>query len=360
MNAFLLVLIGIIALYASSAMKGSELYGDPFFFLKKQVFAVIVGLALVFLIKVLPFKFIERLVLPLLLISILLLFGIFIPGAYKTVGGASRWFNLGFAYIQPAELAKISLVLFLAKNLSRESSDVTNFFSGILPNILVLLVLSFLLMLQPDFGTTILLFAVTLAMIFVAGSKVRFIAISIFSSAAVAFLAIISEPYRLKRLVSFIDPWADFKAGGFQIIQSYLAFQNGGLFGLGLGESRQKLFFLPEAHTDFIFSVIGEEMGLFGTLIVCLLFYNLISTGFMIGQKTLDPFKKLLAFGMTCLIGFQTLFNLGVVMGTLPTKGISLPFISSGVSSLLSYFFIISVLARIGQEVPSIEERRQE
>ena len=356
-TVFLLVSLGFIALYASSAMKGAQLYQNPFYFVEKQFYCIMLGFFTIFLFRHLPFKVIESLNIPLFLVSAILLFLIFVPGAYKTVGGASRWINLGRLSFQTSELAKMSLVFFLAKNLARPKSHASKFITGILPNLLILFFFSFLLMLQPDFGTTALLFCITFLMIYISGATYKFVGISTLGCAIAGFIAIVSAPYRWKRLTSFLDPWNDFKSGGFQIIQSYLGFQNGGALGAGLGESRQKLFFLPEAHTDFILSVIGEEMGFVGTVTICLLYLNLIRLGFSVSQKHLCPFKKLLSFGLTSLIGLQASFNIGVVMGILPTKGIPLPFISSGRSSLLTFFFAIAVLARLGQEVPSYEKQ---
>ncbi|MFK7823786.1 MAG: putative lipid II flippase FtsW [Oligoflexales bacterium] len=356
----ILIAIGLLSLYAASAMKGAELYENSFYFMEKQLFAIGIGIGLILWFKFISFKFIEHLALPLLVMSILLLSLILIPGVYKSVGGAARWINLGFASFQPSELAKFGLIFFLAKNLSREKNDVTNFRRGILPNLLVLMLFVIFLMLQPDFGTTVLLVSITFLMIYICGASYHFIIASAISTISLGILGIMSAPYRWKRLTSFIDPWNDFKEGGFQIIQSYLGFQNGGALGAGLGESRQKLFFLPEAHTDFILSVIGEEMGLLGSLLICTLYWNMIRIGFRIASIHTDHFKKLLAFGLTSLIALQSVFNIGVVTGILPTKGIPLPFISSGLSSLLIFFTVIAVLARLGQEVPNIDARKQQ
>ncbi|NRA43551.1 MAG: putative lipid II flippase FtsW [Oligoflexales bacterium] len=354
-TAAVLVSIGLLSLYAASAMKGAELYNNSFYFMEKQLLAIAGGTCLILLFKWVSFKFIEHLALPLLIVSLLLLSLILIPQLYKTVGGAARWINFGFASFQPSELAKLGLIFFLAKNLSREKSDVTKFVRGILPNLLILMAFVVFLMLQPDFGTTVLLISLTFLMIYVSGASHGFILASTIATLSFGIVGIMSAPYRWKRLTSFIDPWNDFKEGGFQIIQSYLGFQNGGAFGAGLGESRQKLFFLPEAHTDFILSVIGEEMGLVGTLLICTLYWNMVRLGFRIASAHTDHFKKLLAFGLTSLIALQSVFNIGVVTGILPTKGIPLPFISSGLSSLLIFFTVIAVLARLGQEVPNID-----
>ena len=355
-STFLLVSLGVVALYAASAMKGDQLYQNSFYFVEKQSLAILIGILFILIFKRVPFSVVERLNVPLLLLTLTSLSLIFVPGAYKTVGGATRWLSIGPINFQTSELAKISLIFFLSKNLSRPKNHVSHFLTGILPNLIVLIIFSFFLMLQPDFGTTALLVMITFFMIYISGATYRFVGFSTLGCVIAGVLGIVSAPYRWRRVTSFLNPWDDFKSSGFQIIQSYLGFQNGGALGAGLGESRQKLFFLPEAHTDFILSVIGEEFGFLGTVVVCFLYLNIIRLGFAISQKHICPFKKLLSFGLTCLIGLQSSFNIGVVMGILPTKGIPLPFISSGRSSLLVFFFAIAILARLGQEIPSHEQ----
>lgn len=348
----ILVSIGFLALYASSALKGHELTGNHLFFINKQLVALVCGMVIIIVFQWIPFHWIEKLPLPLMIFSLISLSLVFVPEAYVSVGGASRWLSLGPLRLQPAEPAKIALVMFLAKNMSRPGFRINTFRSGILPNLLALSLFCMLLMQQPDFGTAVLLVTVTLLMMFVSGTSLKFNLSAVLGGAALVILALLAAPYRMRRITSFMDPWSDFQAGGFQIIQSYLGFQNGGLTGAGLGESRQKLFFLPEAHTDFIFSVIGEEMGLAGSLLICLLFWNIVRLGLKISLHQPDPFKKLLAFGLTAMTGIQTAFNLGVVTGILPTKGIPLPLISNGLSSFIVYFLVIAILARLGQEVP--------
>lgn len=332
-------------------MKGAQQFGDPFLFLRKQLAVAGSGLVLMLAIAKVPFRWIERSALPLSVFAIVLLGLIFIPGVYVKGGGAARWINFFGISFQPAELAKLAFVLFLAKNLSRPRSDVTKFWNGIFPNLAVFGLIAALLMKQPDFGSTALIGAVTMLMIFVAGVSGRFIAVGLVGSLLAVVAAVTAAPYRMARLVSFLDPWAEIKKGGFQIIQSYLAFQNGGLLGVGLGESKQKLYFLPEAHTDFILSVIGEEMGLIGVLLVCFLFWFIGWVGFRITRMQVVPFRKFLAFGLTCMICIQAAINMGVTMGLLPTKGIPLPFVSSGASSLLVFLGAAAILARLAKEV---------
>jgi len=346
----ILTFIGLIAIYAASAMKGAEQFGDPYLFIRKQGIVAVFGFLAIFVIQFFPIVWLKKLVVPSLIVSFFLLALIFIPGAYLKVGGASRWLGASGIRFQTSEIAKIALILFLAKNLSRPSCNVSKFGSGIMSNLAVFGLFALLMMLQPDFGSTVLLGGVTFLMLYLAGLSRKLI----FGSAICGLIgmaaAVAAAPYRLKRLLSFVDPWSEVRGGGFQIIQSYLGFQNGGLLGVGLGESKQKLFFLPEAHTDFILSVIGEELGLMGVSLVCSLYFFLAWLGFKIAERQNDSFHTLLAYGFTCLIAMQAVLNMGVVMGLLPTKGIPLPFISNGSSSLIVFLIIVGILARLDSD----------
>jgi cell division protein FtsW len=328
----LLTAIGCLAIYAASAIKCVE---------------ILVARLLQFI----PLRWLRHMTLPLLGLTLGLLACIFIPHAYQKVGGAYRWLALGPLKVQPAELAKLAFIFFLARNLSRQGSERKQFTSVVLPNFAVLFIFIGLLMLQPDFGSTALLFIITFVMIYIAGAPLRFIFYPLLPITLAGLAAIIHSPYRRQRLLSFLDPWANIQGGGFQIIQSYLGFRNGNLLGVGLGESRQKLFFLPEAHTDFIFAVIGEELGLIGVSFICLLLLFIFFMGFYIALKQKEAFFRFLCFGLTFVLSLQAILNLAVVLGLLPTKGLTLPFISSGASSLLVSLFMIGIIARLGQEV---------
>lgn len=346
-TTLLLVMTGLIMVYAASALKGEQQFGDSFVFIRKQGLVALAGLALMFGISRVPMVLIERLALPLLGFALILLSLIFIPGVYTSGGGAARWISFGGFRFQTSECAKLALVFFLAKNLSRPGFDIRQVRTGILPNVLVFSAFALLLMKQPDFGSTVLMGLVMFSMLFVAGLDWKFIFSSALLSLGAVVAAIAVAPYRLARLTSFLDPWAEIKRGGFQIIQSYLAFQNGGLLGLGLGESRQKLFFLPEAHTDFILAVLAEELGFLGVTFLCLTFAYYCFLGFRIAFLQIHPFRRYLAFGLTSTVGFQGAINMAVAMGMLPTKGIPLPFISSGASSLLMSLITTALLLRL-------------
>lgn len=345
----LLTGMGLVAVYASSSLKGAQQFSDPFYFFSKQVVYSIVGIAAMLFLQKVPIRWVSKATIPLYVFTFFLLALIFIPGMYIKVGGASRWLALPGIGGQPAELTKIALIMFLARNLSRPSANIDSVWRGVLPNLLAFAAFAALLIVQRDLGTPVLLFAVTITLLFVAGVH-RWI---IFSTAGVGMaavaLAVIFEPYRMARSLSFLDPWSRVQTGGFQIIQSFLAFKNGGLLGVGLGESKQKLFFLPAAETDFILSVIAEELGLIGVLLICALFFYVSWLGFRIAALQTDHYRKFLAYGLTLVLTLQALMNMGVTMGLLPTKGISLPFVSSGNSALLVFLLLAGILARLSQ-----------
>lgn len=346
-TTLLLVMTGLIMVYAASALKGEQQFGDAFFFIKKQGAVALAGFAMMAMIAKVPMRLVERLALPLLACSLVLLALIFVPGVYKTGGGAARWISLGGFRFQTSECAKLALVFFLAKNLSRRGFDIHSIKYGVIPNIAIFSLFALFMMKQPDFGSTVLMGVVMVGMLFVAGLDFRLIIGAMVVAVFAVVAAIMVAPYRLARLTSFLDPWAQIKGGGFQIIQSYLAFQNGGLLGSGLGESRQKLFFLPEAHTDFILAVLAEELGFLGVTFLCLAFAYYCFLGFRIAFLQKNPFQMYLAFGLTSMIGFQGAINMCVAMGLLPTKGIPLPFISSGASSLLMSLAATALLWRL-------------
>jgi len=296
-----------------------------------------------------PFSWIEKLGSFFLGISIFLLWLVFVPGLYRKVGGASRWLQVGPFAFQPVEMAKLSLLLFLARSLTLYPT-IEHPFKSVARILLPLAFLILPLMVQPDFGNSAILGATVFLLIFVSGISPKLIWYGVGGGGLLAVLAIFSASYRIQRILVFLNPWDHFQTGGFQIIQSYLGFQNGGLFGVGLGESRQKLFFLPEAHNDFILSVIGEESGFLGFLLICLFFMYIIYCGFQIMKHQENLFRKYLSFGITVIFAIQSACNFFVVTGLLPTKGISLPLISSGVSSLLSSILLIGMLLRISKE----------
>jgi len=282
--------------------------------------------------------------------TFLLLIIVTFPEFSKKVGGARRWLTLGGFSFQPSELAKFTLVLFIAKSLVKRADKLRNFAYGYLPNLIVLGFFFIPILFQPDFGTAMIIFTVTLTMLFIAGLRKKFLLLSILAIVPFITLAIMTAEYRTKRILAFLKPWEDPSGIGFQVIQSFYAFGRGGFWGTGLGQSSQKLFRLPEAHTDFIFSVIGEELGFIGTTAIVILFSIFIWRGLITAYRAKDPFGTHLATGLTLLIGLQAFINLGVASGLLPTKGLTLPFISMGGSSMLITMLSVGVLLNISKQ----------
>jgi cell division protein FtsW len=346
----ILAAIGLIIIYTSSAIPAYHKFQDSLYFFRKQAMIAGIGFAGILIIWHLPFRFFEIMTLPVVAVSLGLLAMTFIPQFNVEANGAARWIGMGPIVFQPAELAKLALALFLSRNLGRVNFNITSFWKGIVPNLFVLGLFAVLLMLQPDFGSMMLLFSMTFFLLFAAGLEFKYISIVGGAGLIGVVAAVWLAPYRLKRLVSFLDPWENIRGGGFQIIQSYVGFQNGGFWGLGLGESKQKLYFLPEAHTDFILSVIGEELGLIGVLLVVFCFGYLSYLGFSIAKMQTLKHRAYLAYALTFLISFQAMLNIGVAMGLLPTKGIPLPFVSSGASSLLVFLIVAGLLAKLGKQ----------
>jgi cell division protein FtsW len=330
-----LLAVGITMVLGTSYLYSQERFSDGTYFFRKQLIAVGIGLVALVISALLPSDAYRRMAYPLLGLSLVVLTLVLIPGIGLARGGARRWLPLGPFAFQPGELAKFSLVLYLAHSLAKKRDKIHIFTLGVLPHLIVGGLFLGLILLEPDLGTALILGLILLLMLFVGGIK-SFHLVAIASMALpVLGLAVIGAEYRLRRLLAFLDPWSDASSSGFQIIQSYIAFGSGQLLGRGLGESRQKLFYLPEAHTDFIFSVIGEELGLLGTLVVLSLFAVIVARGLRLSAKMQEPFCEYLAFGLTTLLGLQALIHMGVVIGLLPTKGLVLPFISYGGSAMV-------------------------
>jgi len=346
----ILVLFGLVMVFSSSAVYALEKHHDSLYFLKRQFIWLVLGCGVLWCARKTNYHYLERFTYPVMLVTLILLLAVMFTGLGLESGGARRWLDLGFFTFQPSELAKFALVLFMAKSLVKRADKLRNFAYGYLPNLIVLGFFFVPILFQPDLGTAMIICAVTFTMMFVGGIRKKFLILS--GLALVPFIAsaIFSAEYRMRRILAFIDPWDDPKDAGFQAIQSFYAFGRGGTWGLGLGDSKQKLFYLPEAHTDFIFSVIGEELGFIGTTALVLLFFVLIWRGLMIAYRSRDAFGAHLATGVTLLIGFQAFINMGVAVGLLPTKGLTLPFISMGGSSMVVSMMCIGVLLNISDQ----------
>jgi cell division protein FtsW len=284
-----------------------------------------------------------------LVIAILALLLTYVPGIGITKSGAQRWLKIGPLVGQPSELAKLAVVFFLAKFLAGRGERMREFVIGPLPAIIAIAPIALLILKQPDLGSTVLIGLVLFAMLYAAGTRLTHLgAMGAAAMCLFAFQAT-SHAYRLRRLTSFLDPWQSARGAGFQLIQSYVAFGAGGGWGVGLGASRQKMFYLPQAHNDFVFAVIGEESGLAGALVVIALFAVILYRGMRIARREPDPFASLLAVGLTALLALQAFVNIAVVVGMIPTKGLPLPFLSYGGSALVGSMAALGALLALGR-----------
>jgi cell division protein FtsW len=321
--------------------------GDGLWFFKRQAAGAAAGLVALLVAMKVGYRRLEALAVPLLVLSIALLLLIHVPGLGHAAGGARRWMKLGPLTFQPSEIAKLALILWLARSLAKKQDRIRIFSVGFLPHLIMLGVFALLLLWEPDFGTTVVLGAVTFALLFVAGARLMYLfALAGAIAPVVAFLVWHSR-YRLQRVLTFLDPWKDPQGHGYQTVESLLGFGAGGSFGVGLGESHQKLFFLPAAHTDFILSIVGEELGFAGVAAVLLLFAILVWRGIKAAHAAPDAFGCWLALGMTALIALEALVNAGMALALLPTKGMALPFLSYGMTSVIASCIAAGILLSI-------------
>ena len=337
---------GLLMIYSASSYAAEKSFGDAFYYVKKQGIAFFVGTAAMIGVSRVDPAVIKKLRYVILALSFALLGVIFIPGVGVVSYGARRWIDLGFMTMQPSEVAKFGYVIFAASYLSEKGVDS---FKKIIILLLPGVAMCVLIMLEPNMSITMCVFAVMIFMLLVGGISVNKLLLLMIPALLLIPVLILLEPYRLKRFMAFLDPWASPKAEGYQLIQSYYALCRGGLFGVGLFNSRQKYLFLPFAESDFIFSIIGEELGLIGAVITMLLFFGLIYFGFLTATKAKTRFEALLAAGITSLIAIQTAVNLAVVTGCIPPTGLPLPFVSAGGSSLVSFMSAVGVLLSINR-----------
>jgi cell division protein FtsW len=338
--------IGTIMVFSASPTLGLRL-GDSFYFIKRQIFYLVLGFGALYFGFQLDLAALKKRAGPLFLLSLLLLLVVYLPGVGRKVLGASRWIELGVLSFQPSELIKFTTILFMAAWLSARRDRLSDLWRGFLPPILLVAAVFALIVKQPDLGTALTIALTSVVMLFTAGADLRQLgAISALGVVGVTALSLTS-PYRLRRLLSYLDPWKDPQGSGFQIIQSLLAIGSGGFLGLGLGASRQKYFYLPQQFTDFIFAILCEELGFIGGVTVVALFCFLAYRGLMIALATADPFKNLLAVGLVSWLTLQALMNIMVVIGLIPTTGIPLPFISYGGTATIINLFAAGVLLNI-------------
>ncbi|MBW1992894.1 MAG: putative lipid II flippase FtsW [Deltaproteobacteria bacterium] len=344
----LLVGIGVVMVYSASSELALEKFGSEYHFFKKQaIFALLGILALVFYRHV-PYRVHRLMAYPLLGIALAGLIAVQFSKWGISAGGSSRWLRIGEITVQPSEFARFALIVYLAYSMDKKGEKLKDLYIGFLPHALVLGTLTAFIILQPDFGSVVILGAITWIMMFVAGARIRHLIISVLILSPFLYLFMLTAQYRIKRWLSFLNPWQFSSTEGYQIIHSMMAFGTGGLWGAGIGKGYQKLFYLPEPHTDFIFSVIGEELGLLGVIAILSLYVFIIWRGIIISRNARDVYGSFLAFGLTLAIGLQVCVNMGVALGLLPTKGLALPFLSYGGTSLLINMASIGILMNIG------------
>ena len=349
-----LLLGGLVILASASITISDNATGNPFFYLERQVVAAVIGIAAGLACLFIPMSVWQALGFPLLLLGLALLTVVLVPGIGYEVNGATRWVRIGIMNLQVSEPARLCLFIYVAGYAVRQEKALRERFVGFLRPMLVLSIACLLLLAEPDFGAAIVLLATSLVMLFVAGARIRDF-IVFFSTAVIAMAVLaLTSPYRVNRLTGFLDPWADPYNSGFQLTQSLIAIGRGEWLGVGLGDGVQKLFYLPEAHTDFVFAVFAEEFGLLGSVVLITLFLALLWRVFKLAMRAADAerfFEAYLAIGLGTWLGLQAFINVGVNMGMLPTKGLTLPLISYGRSSLIVTLAAIGLLLRIHHEL---------
>ncbi len=344
-----LIAIGVVMIYSAGALHGYEKMQDSLYFIKRHLVYVAVGYAAMFTIMLMNVSTLRIFSKWMIAISGLLLLGVLVPGLGREISGARRWFSFGPITFQPSELAKIAIIIYIADLVARREAALRSFMYGYLPPLVITGACVGLVLLEPDLGTAIDIAAISFLMLFVSGARVSHIIFTALASLPFLYVLLFSVPYRRKRLLIFLNPWADRKGTGFQIIQSLIALGSGGLIGVGLGQSKQKLFYLPEAHTDFIFAIIGEELGFLGALAIIALFALFIWQGMRVCLNSQDAFGRALSFGVVTMIALEAIINIGVVCGILPTKGLPLPFVSYGGTSLVFHMMAVGLLLNIAK-----------
>ena len=353
--------VGLIMVYSASSVTSLAVRADGLYFFKRQLVWVLVGLASMIVFSHVPYKKLEKLAVPLLGLAVFFLILVLVPGVARDIGGARRWIRLGSVGFQPSELTKICFVLYLAYSFSGKGEKIRDLVSGVLPDMIVTGILFLLIYKEPNLSTAAIIGGTYIIMLFLGNGSMWHIGGMMAGGATLVFALIFQAGYRMRRFWAFLNPWSAAKTTGYHIIQSLVAIGSGGFWGLGLGQSRQKFFILPERHTDFIFAIICEELGLIGGAIVIALFFILIWRGLYIASRAPDNFGFLLASGVTVIIGLQVLVNIAVVLSLMPTTGITLPFISYGGSSLLFLAAAVGILlnvSRYGSSRNVFEDRR--
>lgn len=350
----ILLLIGLVFVYSASYYSAELTYGDKYFFLKKQVFGIVVGFACYTFFAFFNYNKLEKIKWVLYIVAVILLALVFVPGIGLTNYGATRWINLRFITFQPSEIAKFAFIVLSASLLSKRAEKVKTF-KGILPILFLGGILCVLIILEPNMSITICMAMLVVVMLFIGGARLKHFLILLIPAIMIVILLIIAEPYRLKRLVAFLDPFASKQNEGFQLVQSLLGISLGGMFGTGIFNSRQKYLFLPFSESDFIFSIIAEETGFCGSFVLILLFVMLFLCIIKVARHAKDKFGFLLAMGIGSLIIIQVLLNIAVVTGLVPPTGLPLPFISAGSTSIMIFMSMIGIVQNIHKNSVSID-----
>jgi len=349
-----LMTLGLVMVASASIAIAERKTEVPLYYFYRQLTYAGIGLLLALIVINIPLRFWERFGAPIFVFGLLSLAIILIPGVGHAVNGSTRWINFGLFNVQPSEFVKLFVIIYLSGYLMRRGEEVRNEARGFLKPMALLIITALLLLMQPDFGTTVVIFATALGMMFLAGVRLMHFALLIVLCGLAVTALVIDSPYRLERLTAFMNPWADPFNSGFQLTQALIAFGRGEWLGVGLGSGIQKLFYLPEAHTDFLFAVLAEELGMLGALTVLLLFVCFMWRVFLIARRADllgKPFEMYLAYGIGLWVGMQAFINLGVNMGVLPTKGLTLPFMSYGGSSVLATSLAVAILLRVDMEL---------
>lgn len=349
MITLILLGIGLVMIYSASQIYAYMNYdGDSAYFLKRQAVWAVGGLMMMFLFMNIPYTLYKKLV-PLILIGLLIMMVLVLTDLGVERKGAQRWLNLGFIVVQPSEFVKIGIIIYLASIYSKKQEYINNFIRGVFPPLVIVGIFFCLILLQKDLGTGMTLIIYTMVMIFCSGAQFRHMFGLGIVSAVIFFIFAYTQQYRWNRIISFRDPWAYAETSGFQLIQSLYAIGHGGMTGPGFGNSIQKYLYLPDAHTDFIFAIISEELGFIGVVCILFLYLVLVIRGIKVANRAPDTFASLLAIGIVSMIGIQAFINVGVVSGLLPTTGIALPFLSYGGSSLLLTMISMGILLNISR-----------
>ncbi|MFH0771894.1 MAG: putative lipid II flippase FtsW [Candidatus Omnitrophota bacterium] len=357
MVTVILLAVGVVMVYSSSAINAYENLKDSAFYLKRHLAYLLIGIIGSLWVMSIDYDIIKKYIKPILIVSFLLLALVLIPGISREIAGARRWLKFSMLSFQPSQMAKLVLILYFADVLSRKQGQIRSFARGFMPPMIMLGLSVGLILLEPDLGTSVCIAAVSFIMLFVAGIRLSYLIPVLVSSLPALCVVILAKPYRMKRILAFMNPWQDPQGIGFQIIQSYIALGSGGIFGVGLGQSRQKLLYLPGCHTDFIFSIIGEELGLIGAAGVIVLFIIFVYLGMKIAFRSRDLFGHLAALGIVSMIAIEAIINISVATGSMPTKGLSLPFISYGGSSLVFDMMAVALLLNIAKYSEGFQEK---